>query len=192
MKTLIFSYYMLALSYAPNFCAQPGVNRDPRECGVGAPAFVVHGLWPQNENGRGPRDCGAAKPVAADIVRSMLKYMPNEGLIEHEWKTHGTCSGLSPADYFAAVRRLADSLRIPPEFTDVRSLAKVTPERIENAFASLNSGIPRDGFRVACYPDNGLEELRVCFDKSYNARACTGVPDCTKVNVILRPTRPRR
>ena len=30
-----FDYYMLTLSYAPDFCAQPTGNKDPRECGAG-------------------------------------------------------------------------------------------------------------------------------------------------------------
>ncbi len=50
-----FSYYLLSLSYAPDFCAQPTGNKDPRECGSGRRiGFVVHGLWPQVEGNRGP------------------------------------------------------------------------------------------------------------------------------------------
>src|ERR1035441_9177914 len=69
-----FSYYLLALSWAPDFCAQAGTNGNPAECGIGKkigtngnPAecgigkkigFVVHGLWPQGDSGRGPENCG--------------------------------------------------------------------------------------------------------------------------------------
>ena len=60
-----FSYYLLSLSYAPDFCAQTTGDRDPRECGAGRRiGFVVHGLWPQREGGRGPEDCGSARPVS--------------------------------------------------------------------------------------------------------------------------------
>src|SRR5947199_2807970 len=109
-----FSYYLLSLSYAPDFCAQTNGNKDPRECGSGRHiGFVVHGLWPQVEGGRGPENCGSASPVAQDIVRSTLAYMPTESLIQHEWATHGTCTGLSASDYFTFVRRARDMVKIP-------------------------------------------------------------------------------
>ena len=60
-----FSYYMLVLSYAPDFCNQPQGDKDPRECGVGRHVgFIVHGLWPQGETSRGPENCGSAVPVS--------------------------------------------------------------------------------------------------------------------------------
>ncbi len=34
-KTPAFSYYMLVRSYGPDFCSEPGGDRDPRECGTG-------------------------------------------------------------------------------------------------------------------------------------------------------------
>ena len=186
-----FSYYMLSLSYAPNFCAQAGRNRNPRECSTGAPAFVVHGLWPQNDRGRGPERCAPVRPVAADLVRLMLNYIPSESLIQHEWATHGTCSGLAPAEYFADVRRLADSIRIPPLLAEVRQRLETSPQAVGNDFAQANPGIPRSGFRVACYPDAGLEEVRICFDKTLQAQPCNGASECTRMTIWLLPA-PRR
>src|SRR5689334_12269206 len=76
-----FAYYLLSLSYAPDFCAQPAGKKDPRECGAGRHVgFVVHGLWPQGENGRGPEKCGTPSPVSADLIRLMLNYIPSESL----------------------------------------------------------------------------------------------------------------
>src|ERR1700736_4803939 len=64
-NTSQFSYYLLVLSYAPDFCDQPQGNKDPRECGAGRHVgFVVHGLWPQGETSRGPENCGPARPVS--------------------------------------------------------------------------------------------------------------------------------
>lgn len=183
-----FSYYMLVWSYTPNYCAQPGVRRGARECSGGAPPFLIHGLWPQNENGRGPENCGKAPPVPANIVKEMLRYMPDEAAIQREWTKHGSCAGLSAPDYFATVRRLADSMRMPGRYADVRSLLHVSPQAIENDFGQTNPGIPRDGFRVSCYADHGLQEVRICFGKDLIARPCTGAPDCSQVNVVLRPT----
>ena len=187
-----FSYYMLALSYAPNFCAQPTGQKDPRECGPRRPSFVVHGLWPQNEHGRGPEHCTPARPVAANLVAKMLDYIPSSSLIQHEWATHGTCSGLSATEYFAIVQRLRDSIRIPQAYEEIERPLTVPPRDVENQFSAANPGIPFDGFRVSCYSDGALQEVRICFDKSLTARPCTGVQDCTRMSVALAPTGPRR
>src|SRR6476661_4613206 len=93
-----FSYYLLVLSYAPDFCDQPQGTKDPRECGSGRRVgFIVHGLWPQGDDSRGPQNCGSARPVSRAILQATLPYIPTESLIQHEWATHGTCSGLSTA-----------------------------------------------------------------------------------------------
>jgi ribonuclease T2 len=186
-----FSYYLLSLSYAPNFCAHPGGQKDPRECGPGARPFVVHGLWPEADTGRGPEKCAPARPVAAALVRTMLAYFPTESLIQHEWATHGTCTGLAPADYFAAVRRLADSVRIPQPILEIRQPLEVSPQTIENDFAQANPGIPRAAFRTSCYPDAGLQEVRICFDKAFQPQPCNGTAECTRMKIRLLPGRRR-
>ena len=38
---------------------------------------------------------------------------PDEGLARYEWRRHGTCSGKSPTDYFAAAKAARDSIVIP-------------------------------------------------------------------------------
>ena len=62
---LAFDYYLFTLSWAPEFCATnpPGNSAecDPKkEMGL-----VVHGLWPQYDNGKWPQDCASTPPVSA-------------------------------------------------------------------------------------------------------------------------------
>ena len=49
-----FDYYLLSLSWAPNYCAEhPGDNSS--ECRAGNhKGFVLHGLWPQSNEGPPP------------------------------------------------------------------------------------------------------------------------------------------
>jgi ribonuclease T2 len=184
-----FSYYLLTLSWAPDFCAQAGNNSNPAECGTGRKTgFVVHGLWPQGDSGRGPENCGGS-PVAQNIVQIMLNYIPTASLIQHEWMTHGTCSGLSAADYFAAVRKARDSVTIPAEFKAPAQVLNLSPAAIEQAFSAANPSFPKTAFRTSC-TGGTLQEARVCFGKDLSPRACTSsAGECSMAAMKVLPVR---
>jgi ribonuclease T2 len=186
-----FDYYLLTLSYAPDFCAQPGGRKDPRECQPGRHIdFVVHGLWPQDERGRGPERCGPASPVSREIVRLMLNYIPTESLIQHEWATHGTCSGLGAADYFALVRKARDLVTIPGDLKQPQRELQLRPAGIEAKFTAANHGFPKDAIRVSCYRDAELQEIRVCFTTGLSPRPCTAsAGECPLPKVTMLPVR---
>src|SRR5580693_3688346 len=127
-KAGAFTYYMLVLSYAPDFCAEPGGDKEPQECGAGQHVgFVVHGLWPQNNTSRGPENCGSVSPVSQDIISATLAYIPTASLIQHEWKAHGSCSGLDSASYFALVRKARDSVTIPDALSQPGQQIQISP-----------------------------------------------------------------
>jgi ribonuclease T2 len=182
---------MLVLSYAPDFCAEPGGNKDPRECGSGRHVgFIVHGLWPQGETGRGPENCGPARPVSEDIVRTMLRYIPTPSLIQHEWRAHGTCSGLDAPSYFALLRKARDSVKIPDDLNQPGAQLSISPADIESRMAGANQSFNRESFRVSCYRDNSLQEVRVCLNKDLSPRACTASAGQCPVNTVtLEPVR---
>ncbi|MEQ1948977.1 MAG: ribonuclease T [Bryobacteraceae bacterium] len=160
-----FSYYLLSLSYAPDFCDQPNGDKDPRECGAGRKiGFVVHGLWPQSDSGRGPERCGPARPVGRDIVQDTLRYVPTESLIQHEWTNHGTCSGLAAGEYFAQLRSARNSVKIPDDLAAPTRELHLTPREVEAKFAAANPRFPRGAFRATCYRD-GVTCLD-CFSQS--------------------------
>ena len=183
-----FSYYLLSLSWAPDFCAGPTGDKDPRECGKGRKVgFVVHGLWPQGENSRGPEKCGPARPVSQAIIASTLKYIPTESLIQHEWANHGTCSGLSSADYFAAVRKARDSVKIPQELAAPSQEQQLSASQIEAEFAAANPNFPKAAFRVSCTRGQ-LQEARICFNKDLSPRDCTdSAGECSINQMVVLP-----
>jgi ribonuclease T2 len=186
-----FAYYMLVLSYAPDFCDQPRGQKDPRECGAGRHiGFVVHGMWPQGETSRGPENCGPASPVSQAIVQATLQYIPTESLIQHEWATHGTCSGLSAADYFAALRKARDSVMLPSDLNQPAQKQQFSPAQIESKAAAANPTFPKSAFRTSCYGNRELQEIRVCLDKDLAPRACgPSAGECSARTVTLLPVR---
>ena len=119
-----FDYYLLALSWAPNYCAGHP-NDHSSECRIGGhTGFVLHGLWPQANSGAPPMSCSTASPVAADTVDHMLNFMPSRGLIQHEWKEHGTCSGLSAQEYFAKVELAFRNVHVPQQYQSNSSVCR--------------------------------------------------------------------
>jgi len=185
-----FSYYLLSLSYAPDFCAQPTGNKDFRECGAGRHiGFVVHGLWPQVEGNRGPENCGSASPVGEDIVRATLSYIPTESLIQHEWATHGTCTGLSATVYFTLVRRARDMVKIPDELTAPGRQLQLGSAAVEAEFAKANPNFPKGAFRVSCYRDAELQEVRITLNKDLSPRVYGSGGGSCGATVLIKPVR---
>jgi ribonuclease T2 len=184
-----FDYYQLTLSWAPEFCATQGANRSYSECDPNKHyGLVVHGLWPQNDNGSWPQNCTSAQPVSNDIVREMLPIMPARGLIQHEWATHGTCSGLSTQDYFSHVQQLYKQVKIPQQFQQPKQEMELDPRKIEQSFTAAN-GAPQGAFKVSC-KNGALVEIDACCTKDFQYRACgksSGKCNVPQVKVLPTP-----
>ena len=73
--------------------------------------FVVHGIWPQFQNGTWPQN-SSTKACLSD-AQLMFDIIPSKMLITREWPKHATRSGLSAQDYFARTRRAFEGIRIP-------------------------------------------------------------------------------
>jgi ribonuclease T2 len=184
-----FDFYVLALSWSPSYCATEGADADRQQCASGRPySFIAHGLWPQYERGY-PQDCPVTdRFVPRELVSQMRDIMPSGGLVGHEWRKHGSCTGLSQADYFAAVRRAYQMVNIPASLRNVTTSRDVDPMLVEKAFIAANPGIPAGGIAVTC--DKGhLEDVRICMTKDLKFRSCTEVDAdaCTRRSVTMPP-----
>jgi ribonuclease T2 len=184
-----FDYYVLSLSWAPAFCAQPGAAAgNPKECAPGRrTGFIVHGLWPEAAVGKSPESCGAAKPVPKPVVDFVLQDMLSAGLVQHEWATHGICTGLNPFDYFSSIVQARAAVQIPVQITSIEDQIREGPQQIETQFAGANPSFPRAAFRTSC-PRGAFQEERICFDKSLKPRACTeSVGECAVPAIVVLP-----
>jgi ribonuclease T2 len=184
-----FDYYVLSLSWAPAFCSQANeAARNPQECAAGRHiGFITHGLWPENANGRGPESCGTAKPVPKAVINLVLPAMYSPGLIQHEWATHGICTGLNPFAYFSNALQVRAAVQIPVQITSIENQVTVGPQLIERQFAEANPSFPKTAFRTSC-SNRTFQEERICFDKNLKPRECSvAVAECKSPAIVIPP-----
>ena len=174
-----FDFYLLTLSWSPEFCA----THSSPECAA-HPGFVVHGLWPQNNDGTYPEDCSNAPGPANPQGDTDLQ--PTVSLVEHEWKTHGTCSGLAADPYFNTIRQAFHEIVIPPTLTHVQSPQTVAPQVLLQQFASANPRLPANAFVLSC-GNNYLTAVEVCLTKSLAGESCPNVKSCGATVVKITP-----
>ncbi|MGN6549023.1 MAG: ribonuclease T2 family protein [Pararhizobium sp.] len=182
-----FDFYVLALSWSPSYCAAAGKRANKLQCGPGHHyGFIVHGLWPQAASGR-LESCASSEPqrVPAELGRTLYDIMPGMSLIGHEWRAHGTCSGLSQTAYFDLVRKARQRVAVPDTFKRTPP-ATMAPANVEAAFVAANPGMPKDGIAVACSHDR-LQEVRICLTRSLDFTSCGRVEaaSCTQPSVSL-------
>jgi ribonuclease T2 len=174
-----FDFYVLSLSWSPSFCAAaaeraPGQAPPAAECGTHAYSFIVHGLWPQYENGF-PQDCQVPAPrLDRTMISAMLDLMPAPQLIFSAWDRHGTCSGLSSRVYFDTLRRARAQVTIPAEYLDLQQPLNIRPAAVRDAFIKANPGLASGDIAVSC-DNERLTEVRLCLSKELKFRACPDV-----------------
>ncbi|MBD9648515.1 ribonuclease T(2) [Ensifer sp. ENS09] len=185
-----FDFYVLSLSWSPTWCGDNDPKGKSSQCEVGGNrGLIVHGLWPQNERGY-PDFCPTRQSdrVPSSLGKQYLDLIPSMGLIGHQWRKHGTCSGLSQEEYFAVTRAAWERLTLPSELAPPHQEKGLRVAAIEDALLAKNPGMTKDAVAVTC-EGNRLEEIRICFDKSLNFRACPAVDRqaCRKESVSLPP-----
>lgn len=170
-----FDLWVLSLSWSPSWCETTGKARGDVQC-ARPYAFVVHGLWPQYVRGF-PADCDArTPPPGREQVRGMLDVMPSPGLVAHEWRKHGTCSGLSAEAYFKVIRRLSEKIRIPEAYRDTVAPQMVSTGEVERAFIAANRGLDANEIAVVC-DSRRLQEVRICLNRDLSAFTACGEVD---------------
>jgi ribonuclease T2 len=175
-KAGVFDYYVLSLSWSPSFCGTPAGKDSPTQCTPGRRfAFVIHGLWPQFKDGW-PEFCATEEVwVPEQQIDAMMDIMPSRKLIIHEWRKHGSCSGLSQASYFRAIRILRERLRIPARYLSPATEIRSTPQQLVRDFVLSNKNLTAEMISVQCgnARDTGrLSELRICLDRKGEFAPC--------------------
>ncbi|CAK4646656.1 unnamed protein product [Aphanomyces euteiches] len=178
-----FDFYVFAYSWQAEFChgnSYPGcTNPEP----YWETHFTIHGLWPDVETGSHPGFCTSeafnSNYVRTTIGESVLEqYWPNvkvaantsqyDSFWDHEWKPHGTCSGLDQITYFkAAIQKIQE--HSTPDFIVHNVGQLVSSNAVRNAFG---------GPKYAALQCNGdrLAEVYTCYNKGKKNRPSTRRP----------------
>ncbi|MBD1588413.1 ribonuclease T2 family protein [Pseudomonas typographi] len=164
----VFDFYVLSLSWSPSYClAKP----QDAQCSGKGYGFVLHGLWPQFANNRWPQFCAPITALTADERAQGMAMYPSPELLEHEWKKHGTCSGLGARGYFDAADQALAKVTIPPELQPAPNARRLSAQAVKALFQQHNPGIPAGGIAVYC-TRNQLREVRVCLNKALAPTDC--------------------
>ena len=186
-----FDYYVMALSWTPNWCAYEGDRKDSPQCddnkGFG---FTLHGLWPQYEKGW-PAQCptSAANP-SRSATNAMTDIMGTSGLAWYQWKKHGRCSGLDSTEYYDLSREAYSSINRPDIFRKLTTQIDLPAKVVEEAFLEANPNLKADQITITCKA-NRIQEARICLTKDLEPRRCgiDVIRDCSLSNAEFNPMR---
>jgi ribonuclease T2 len=186
-----FDYYLLSLSWSPQYCAVAGKG-DAEQCGAERHySFVAHGLWPQYEKGGFPSRCPTKDKIDAATINAQLDIMPSAALVKHEWAVHGVCSGMAALAYFAELRQAFQRIVLPDFYKRPTGKLSRLPSQMKREIAAANPWLPENAMAVTC-DGQFLKELRICLDRNFNPRPCSeevARAACREREFIVRPVR---
>jgi len=116
------TFRVYSVTWQPTYCLIQKEKANGRPCTEIPARFKTHGIWPySNSEGtytnRHPQNCTASQAcndkdvcseTALDTAMARIKdndrdrWLPEnpDGMLRHEWKKHGTCSGKTMQAYF--------------------------------------------------------------------------------------------
>ena len=185
-----FDYYVLSLSWSASFCDIEGNAKKSEQCDVNHNyTWILHGLWPQYHQGW-PAYCNTSeRPPSRAMTRSMVDIMGSSGLAWHQWKKHGSCSGLSAGGYFTKSREAYKKIQQPKVLNRLDKLVRVPASVIEDAFVQSNPELERDMITITC-KRGYIQEARICLSKSLQPVPCGAdvIKDCKLSNALFPPS----
>ena len=182
-----FDYYVLSLSWSPSWCALEGDAQQSPQCDEDRDlGWVLHGLWPQNEQGW-PSYCrtGAGDPTRSETA-AMADIMGTSGAAWYQWQKHGRCSGLEADAFFELARQAYNAVARPEVFRKLTRPVTLPASVVEEAFLQANQGWTADMVTITC-KSRRIQEARVCLTRDLTPRICGAdvVRDCTMSDALL-------
>lgn len=186
-----FDYYVMSLSWSPNWCALEGDDRDSPQCEDSADfGWVLHGLWPQYERGW-PDYCRTdhRNPSRTDTAEQTWLF-GSSGSAWHQWNKHGRCSGLSAENYYRLAAEAYSRITRPEVFRRLQDPVTLPASLIEEAFLRDNPPLEPDMITITCRSGR-IQEARICLTRDLEFRDCGAdvSRDCTLDDALFDPVR---
>ena len=186
-----FDYYVLSLSWSPNWCALEGDARGSPQCEDRHDhGWILHGLWPQFHRGW-PSYCPTVEPAPTRrMTAEMADIMGTPGLAWHQWRKHGVCTGLSASDYYALSRDAYGRITRPEILRKLDRTVKLPAAVVEDAFLEANPTLEPDGITITCRQGH-IQEARICLSRDLAPVPCGRdvVRDCRLRDAVFTPVR---
>jgi ribonuclease T2 len=176
-----FDFYLLDMPWSPEFCFIADASA---QCQPPQRSFVVHGLWPQNNDGSYPVFCSHEKGPANP--RDNFDITPDMQLLGHEWAKHGTCSAQGPQRFFQMEHQAFASIHIPASFDHLDHEISMSPGEILDLFYKANPQLPRGSFVVSCR-DDSFTAIETCFTTGLGPMQCRGLHSCAQPSLKIAP-----
>ena len=164
------SGYTLAASWSPAYCRD---DHTTMQCSGrnGRFGFILHGLWPESNNGAPPQWCAIQPRPEPELLRRNLCMTPHAPLLEHEWAKHGSCMTKTPEAYFRTASILWNSLRWP----DADRLSRqdgLTAGDLRSAFLAANPDWKRRQIGLVTSQNGWLKEVHLCYGRNFMPVDC--------------------
>lgn len=186
-----FDYYVLSLSWSPTWCALEGDRRKSPQCDAERDlGWVLHGLWPQYENGWPSYCLTDRRNPSRGETAAMADIMGTSGSAWHQWNKHGRCSGLGSEDYYRLAREAYGRIALPEVFRKLSDPVRLPASVVEEAFLEANPDLTPDQITITCR-DGRIQEARICLTRELEARDCGRdvVRDCMMRDALFEPIR---
>ena len=121
---------------------------------------------------------------------SFRAIMGSGGLAWHQWKKHGTCSGLSARDYYRLSREAYAHINRPALLRKLTKPVQLPAKVIEQAFLEANPTLGANEITITC-KSRHIQEARICLTRDLQPRKCSfqTARDCTLSNATFHPIR---
>jgi ribonuclease T2 len=186
-----FDYFVLSMSWSPNWCAGIGDADSSEQCDQRHDfGWIAHGLWPQHEQGY-PQDCRTQqRDPSRRETAAMADIMGTGDLAWYQWKKHGRCADMDPADYFSALRRAYERVNQPDVLARLDEPVRLPASVVEEAFLEANPGWDADMLTITC-KSGFIQEARLCLTRDLDPRKCGADVrrDCRMTDAVLEPIR---
>lgn len=154
----------LTMTWGPSLCMVEATNAGCKSGHVGqmGQSLVLHGLWPQPSTeqycGVPVRGADRRSVDLPDGVRNTLQDMMSDEttMAPHEWYAHGTCSGVTPPEYFGIATTLATQVRslLDPVFVNAKG-DQLSPRALRESLDAAFGGNAGNRIGLTCRDVDG-------------------------------------